>query len=218
MLLVCQGMTTTIDRTSRASPSLRAPGREALVVLAGALAGTALGILARVWMRIISTDPGFTVEGTTFIVLGFTVFGLAQSLTALARRRSWRPAATRAMRVVGCIGMMPLFLAAGGVMAPTVVAGGLALWRTDWPRWGRLLLFFLAMAPVMFVSRQIIGDFGWDIRTVVGIAGLLGVYACIVRANRATLLRPLHPWRLRWVAAIVGAAAALLAIAQVGIR
>lgn len=188
------------------------------MVLAGALAGTALGILARVWMRVISTDPGFTVAGTTFIAVGFTVFGLAQSLTALARRRHWRPAAARSMRVVGCVGMLPLFLAAGGVMAPTVIAGGLALWRSDWPRWVRLLLFLLAMAPVIFVSRQIVGDFGWDLRTIVGITGLLGVYVCIVCATRTTLMRPLRPGRLRWLALIVGAAVVLLAIAQVGIR
>lgn len=187
------------------------------MVLIGAIAGTSLGILARIWMRVIATDPEFTWNGTISIVLGFTIFGTTQGLTALARRRGWRPAAARAVRVVGIVGMMPLFVAAGAPMMPTVVGGGLALWRTDWPRWVRALFAVVSVVPVVLVSRKIIDDFGWDTRTVVGISLMLGVYGCIIRAARATMLRPLRPLRLRWVALVAGAAAALVLVAQAGL-
>jgi F0F1-type ATP synthase membrane subunit c/vacuolar-type H+-ATPase subunit K len=211
-------MTTTLDRTTQPPGHVRSRSRDALVVLAGMLGGITLGILARVWMRVIATDPEFTLDGTMFIVLGFAIFGLAQSLNALARRRDWRAAAARPMRIVGCIGMLPLFVGAGAIMAPTVIAGGLAMWRSDWRRWVRTVLGLFAMVPVVVVSLQIAGDFGWDIRTVVGIIGMLGVYACIVRATRSTLLRPLRPWGLRRVAMVIGVGVALLVILQVGLR
>ena len=54
----------------------------------GLLGGFALGVIARAWMRLISEDPRFTWHGTTSIVVGFTFFGLTQSIIAVARSRT----------------------------------------------------------------------------------------------------------------------------------
>lgn len=50
---------------------------DARIVLVGTLGALALGIIARLWMRLIAPEPDFTWSGTIFIVAGFTVFGLA---------------------------------------------------------------------------------------------------------------------------------------------
>ena len=49
--------------------------------------GLLLGACARAWMRIISTDPEFTISGSLFIVLGFSFFAAMQSIAALAAQR-----------------------------------------------------------------------------------------------------------------------------------
>ena len=62
-------------------------------LLAGLLAGAAVGILARTWMRLITTDePGFNWSGTLFIVGAFAVMGGVAGAVAGARRRGWQGA------------------------------------------------------------------------------------------------------------------------------
>lgn len=56
----------------------------------GLLGGLALGVVARLWMRLIADDPAFTWNGTVFIVVGFMTFGMAQSIAAVARQRATR--------------------------------------------------------------------------------------------------------------------------------
>lgn len=156
-------------------------------MLVGTLGALALGITARLWMRLIAPEPNFTWSGTIFIVAGFTVFGLAQSVAALARRRRWHRWPMRLARVSGVVGMLPLFMAAGGLMMPTVVGGGLAAWRTDWHPAVRSAVALLAISDVVLVSRGIASDFGLSARTCSGIAAMVLVYAVIVWATRATL-------------------------------
>ena len=57
-----------------------------VVLLASFLTGTLLGVVARVWMRFITTDPEFTWIGTLSIVIGFGVVFLGQAGVYLARR------------------------------------------------------------------------------------------------------------------------------------
>jgi hypothetical protein len=178
-----------MNRTPR-----RGPTRELLTVVSGALAGLSLGVLARLWMRLIATEPEFSWSGTIFIVIGFTIFGLAQSIAALARRRPWRAWTARAARCGGLVGMLPLFAAAGGVMMPTVVGGGLAAWRVEWPRVARATCAVIASVPVVIVGRLIVRDFGWSLHSLAGVAAMVAIYSGIVWANRAAVARPRQRW------------------------
>ncbi len=170
--------------------------RTAMLVAGGALGGLVLGSLARAWMRLISDDPEFTWSGTMFIVIGFTFFGLTQSVAAAARRRSGLRWAVTIARVFGAIGMLPLFMAAGGMMLPTVVGAGLAKARVDWPRPLRAVLLLVAAGPVAYVLFDLIDKFGWSFRTLFGFVLLIALYSVIVWATGATM-RPLADgWRL----------------------
>lgn len=179
-----EGSTATSRRASRL--------RDFAVVLLGIVAALALGVLARLWMRLIAVRPEFTWAGTLGIVIGFTIFGLTQSLGALALRRRWRPWAARVARGAGVIGMLPLFVAAGGQMMPTVVFGGLAAWQVDWPRAARVVCAVIAGLPALFVGHGIVDDFGRSLHSMAGVAGMLGVYSAIVWATRPTMSRPTH--------------------------
>ena len=181
----------------------------------GVLAAFALGVTARLWMRLISAKPEFTWPGTLGIVIGFAVFGLTESLVALARRRMWRPWAARATRCLGIIGMLPLFVAAGAQMMPTVVFGGLALWRADWPKIARVACGLVAALAVVLVSKGIIDDFGWSRRALAGVVGLLGLYSVIVWATRPTMTRPVNGWPTRRVGTVVGIGIGLVIVVKV---
>jgi hypothetical protein len=173
-----------------------------VVLLSGLAGGFALGVLARAWMRAISEDPDFTWEGTGFIVVGFTLFGLAQSAAAAGRQRHVRRGALTALRVLGGIFMLPLFGAAGALMAPTVIGGSLARFRVDWRPVARMLCAVVAAAPVAFVTVDLVRTFAISMQTIVGIAGLLGVYATVIQMAGATLAPAPNPQRLsrraRW--------------------
>jgi hypothetical protein len=174
--------------------------RPILVLAAGLFGGLTLGILARAWMRLISEDPEFTWNGTIFIVGAFTVFGFTQSVVAVARRRARRRWALTIVRVVGTIGLMPLFVGAGAVMLPTVVAGGLARARVEWNHIARWLCLALAMVPVLIVGSGLIGSFGWSLHAFVGFLAMVAIYATIVSATRFTFTAQADGWRLkRWV-------------------
>src|SRR4051812_39067860 len=182
----------------RAAPPRRA--RIWPILAVGPLAGAVLGVAARAWMRLISDDPEFSWSGTIFIIGGFTLFGIGQSIATATRRRARRRWTLTIARVVGAITMMPLFVAAGSVMMPTVVGGGLALTRTNWNkvvRWGCLAV---ALLPVLFVTKDLIGSFGWSLHALAGFAGLVAIYGTIIAAARSTFAPQLDGWRLRsWI-------------------
>ena len=152
----------------------------------GLLGGFALGVVARAWMRLISEDPEFTWNGTIFIVGGFTLFGLTQSIVAVARRRTTRWWKLTGVRTIGAIGMLPLFVAAGSLMFPTVAGCGLASARPEWPKVVRGLCVVVAAGPVLFVGSDLIGSFGWSLHTLAGFVIMLAVYATIIWATRFT--------------------------------
>lgn len=120
-------------------------------VIVGASAGLLWGILMRLWMRFISTDPEFSWSGTLFIVAASVIVG---SLLGLARRR----------RAVGGAGwwrssvLSLLLLGAGGaVMWPSVIAGAVAFGRPR-PRWLRVGLAVVAVAVQAVVLRSVFAD------------------------------------------------------------
>lgn len=168
----------------------RTPERIVSTLATGLFGGALLGAAARAWMRLIGDNPEFSWNGTMFIVLGFTIFGLTQSIVAVVRRRAARRWPVMAARTIGALGMLPLFVAAGAIMFPTVVGGGLARWREEFPRPARLLLLLVAMGPVAFVGSDLVGTFGWSLQAVAGFVVMLAVYGVIVGATRFTFTRP----------------------------
>ena len=176
------------------------PARSILTLAAGLFGGLSLGILARLWMRLISDDPEFTWGGTIFIVGGFTVFGFTQSVVAVARRRPRRRWALTIVRVIGTIGMLPLFVGAGSLMLPAVVAGGLAKARVEWNKTARSIALVVAAIPVVIVSSQLVDKFGWSFHAAAGFVGLIAIYSTIVGATRFTFTAQADGWHLRrWV-------------------
>jgi hypothetical protein len=176
------------------------PARPILMLASGLFGGLTLGIIARAWMRLISDDPEFTWNGTIFIVGGFTVFGFTQSVVAVARQRARRRWALTIVRVIGTIGLMPLFIGAGAIMLPTVVAGGLARARVEWNHIVRWICLALALAPVLIVGSGFVDAFGWSLHAFVGFLAMVALYATIVRATRFTFTAQADGWRIkRWV-------------------
>jgi hypothetical protein len=173
-------MTDQFDITIAPSSSRRDPA----LVAVGLVGGFVLGVVARVWMRLISDKPEFTWAGTLFIVLGFAVFGLVQSTVAIARHRTMHRRTLTLVRAVGIICMLPLFFAAGAVMFPTVFGAGLALARHGWHSATRLIFAVVAAGPVLFVGRNLVHEFGWSIQTAAGFVSMLVIYATIIWATR----------------------------------
>ncbi|HEY6628612.1 MAG TPA: hypothetical protein VI193_06505, partial [Acidimicrobiia bacterium] len=83
-------------------------------VVKGALLGLSWGIAMRVWMRFITTNPEFTWTGTGYILgattLAGMLLGLGWARRAKAKGNWWR--------LTG-LSMLPLGVAAGGVMIPS---------------------------------------------------------------------------------------------------
>lgn len=184
--------TTTAPRTTRP--------RVVSTLAIGLFGGAALGVVARAWMRLIAEDPEFSWGGTIFIVMAFTIFGFTQSIAAVARRRSTRGWTLTLARVIGTVGLLPLFVGAGAVMLPTVVGGGLAFARVDWHRLARGICLVLAAAPVLFVASDLVGSFGWSLHSLAGFLGMLAIYGTIVRATRFTFAaQPGGRRRPRWL-------------------
>jgi len=202
------GLAPTTPLTAPSTP------RHPLATLAAGLFGGALlGIAARAWMRLISEDPEFTWSGTMFIVIGFTVFGFAQAVVAVVRQRARRRWSVVAARTLGAVAMLPLFFAAGAIMLPTVVGGGMARWRADWRRPLRIVLFLFALAPVGYVGSDLVGTFGWSAQAVAGFLAMLAVYGTIISATRFTVTRNEGSKRLpRWAYVALGVGAIVLVL------
>ena len=174
------------DLAATTTTQARVVTRAMPTIAAGLLGGAVLGVLALAWMRLIAKDPAFTWNGTLFIVGGFTMFGLTQSIGAVARRRTTHRWTLTAVRAIGVAGLLPLFVAAGALMLPTVAGGGLALTRVDWRRVTRGIFLLIAAGPVLFVGSDLVGSFGWSLHAVVGFVAMLVLYATIIRAARLT--------------------------------
>jgi F0F1-type ATP synthase membrane subunit c/vacuolar-type H+-ATPase subunit K len=188
---------TDLATTLTVEHAHRRPTRALLTLATGLLAGFVLGIIARAWMRLIAEDPEFTWNGTIFIVLAFTIFGLTQSVAVVVRRRARRRWTLTVARVLGAIGFMPLFVGAGAIMMPTVVGGGFARWRSDWRRLPRVICLVAAAGPVVIVGSQLVGSFGWSLHTFIGFVATLAIYGTIIAATKFTIGPQSDGWRLK---------------------
>ena len=175
----------------------------------GFVSGVALGVIARLWMRWISGDPEFSWGGTIFIVTAFALFGMTQGIAAAARVGGRRRAVVTVARVFGVVGMMTIFAGAGAIMLPTVVGGGLALYRTDWRRWLRVIFALVAAPPVVFVTLGIVDEIG-VVRGVPQVVLFFLIYGAVLWAVRASLAPLRDGWRMNRVARTVLVVVAVL--------
>ena len=137
-------------------------------LLLGPLAGFAVGVIARAWMRLVANDPEFTWSGTVAIVAVFTTVGALKGLALAVRLRGWRPAAQAVIRVLAAISIVLLAPAQGLVMFPALAFMALAMGRRNWSTPVRVGLVAVALiesfvvAVVFFdlpVGREILGWF-----------------------------------------------------------
>ena len=119
------------------------------------LVGAGLGVVLRIWMRLISDNPEFSWSGTLAIVIAFTLLGTNAGLVAYGRSRGWRASLVVA-RVVACVLGLGCFMAAGAVMLPAIIPGALALGRHDWPRWPRLVLGGVCVLGTFVIALGIV--------------------------------------------------------------
>lgn len=186
-----------IDLARTRSPTPAGASMPVLPTVAlGVVGGCALGVIARAWMRLIAEDPEFTWSGTVFIVASFTIFGFAQSIVAVARRPVGRRSKLTIVRTFGALAMLPLFVAAGAVMLPTVIGCGLAVARTEWHTMTRCLCLLVAAGPVLFVGNDLVGSFGWSLHSLAGFVLMLAIYTTIIWATRFTFSARFDRWKL----------------------
>ncbi|HKJ55692.1 MAG TPA: hypothetical protein VJ978_06865 [Nitriliruptoraceae bacterium] len=91
----------------------------------GLVAGAGWGIVARLWMRLVTAVPEFTWTGTLFIVGASALIGAMAGLAIVAGDRAWRGAGV--LRGVAVASTILLGVGAGTFVVPTIVFGGVAL-------------------------------------------------------------------------------------------
>jgi hypothetical protein len=152
------------------------------VVLAASFAvGTSLGAVGRVWMRFVTTREEFSWSGTLFIVVGFGVAFAGQAGVYLARRNRTSRRAFIGLRVLALVTLLPLSFGAGALGFPVIVLAPLAVIRTGWNRWLRILLGVLALSAVVGVAANLFSDLDLT-RAAVGSVWFGAIYAVLVWA------------------------------------
>ncbi len=123
-------------------------------IVRAVLYGAAWGGAARLWMRYISEDPEFSIAGTSFIIAIPTVISLCSVLAS--RSINWRPLTRRPSRAIAGFSTILLGGAAGILMMPTLLLGGIA-WanRRRFPPGLLVPIALLAGAPILAVVPEI---------------------------------------------------------------
>lgn len=93
----------------------------------GAGLGLLWGIAARIWMRLISTHPEFSIPGTAAILIIATLFGAFAGLAFAARRRGWRRWGHYVPRILAVIFFIPFGAFGGLPLMLTVLVATLGL-------------------------------------------------------------------------------------------
>ncbi len=126
-------------------------------VLAGAGLGLAWGVAARLWMRLITTDPEFSVTGTAYIIGSATQLGAFAGLAFAARRRGWRGGRLVLARVLAVVPVLPLGFGGGVFALGIVVPIALAVARWRWWRIARAVLLLLGLGLLAAISVRTVG-------------------------------------------------------------
>ena len=145
------------------------------LIIRRVLAGCAVGVFARLWMRLITGDrPEFTLSGSMLVVGAFCLLGLASGLAHALRPAGW------GRRVIVWVGagllLIPLFSGAGAMMFPTVLFGSLAMHRNLWNRWVRLFCVALALVVPTVVVATTELTFG----SILGVLMFVTTYVTVV--------------------------------------
>ncbi|MDP1851722.1 MAG: hypothetical protein Q8K48_04825 [Candidatus Planktophila sp.] len=157
------------------------------IILAALVKGFVVGVVARAWMRWISTDPEFSWSGSIFIVMAFMIFMVNQSLVRLLRQRFKGRRSVLLIRTSGVIFSLPIFTAAGGMMFPAVALASVATWNTALGKRTRGVLLLLALVIPVIISRDIISDFGWSFATIGRILLFVSIYSVVISSTKPTL-------------------------------
>jgi len=140
-------------------------------------------------MRFISAEYEFTWGGTIAIVAIFAIFGFGQAVAAVVRRSGRGQGAQIAGRTVAIATTLPLGMAAGAMMLPSMIVGAVALGRVSMHPLARLALVALAAIPTLFVLQQLLDELDpW--RAITGWALMFVIYLPLVWA----LSRALRPF------------------------
>ncbi len=157
------------------------------IILAALVKGFVLGVVARAWMRWISTEPDFSWSGSIFIVMVFMIFMLNQSLVRLLRQRFMGRRSVLLIRISGVVFSLPIFTAAGGMMFPSVALASVAKWNTALGKRIRGALLLLALIIPVTISRDIVSDFGWSFATIGRILLFVSIYTVVIFATKPTV-------------------------------
>lgn len=126
-------------------------------------------------------------------------FFTAHSTVLFAIRKAWSRSWLTVTRVDAIIFSFGIFVAAGGVMLPTVITLSLATGRTDWRRPIRFVLFMLGLIIPGFIARDIGSDFGYGIATAGRIILFVLISCFVVAAARITAAPLADSWRMNRV-------------------
>ena len=153
-------------------------------VAAGFVLGAGWGVLARVYMRLVSTDPAFSWTGTLFIVGLSAVFGAVLGLVHAARVRGGRAW----WRLAVLPGLL-LFAGPGVVLFPAVLLGGCA-WGTRawWPARALAAAVVAALPVVLWVTTPALDRIG--LSATVSVVGLWALSVPLAAAGGT--------WFRRW--------------------
>lgn len=163
------------------------------IILAAVFGGLVLGVIARLWMRWISTEPEFTWSGTIFIVLAFTIFSSAQATVYVLRRKIKTRRLTSVIRGGGIFLTLPLFTGAGGGMFPTVALASIALWQKKIDRKIRIALLLISLVLPAIGIKGIGSDFGWNIPTLGRSLLVIFIYSVVILLLKPTVTPYIGP-------------------------
>ena len=157
------------------------------IILAAVFGGLLLGVVARLWMRWISTDPEFSWGGTLGIVIAFTVFTTTQTAIFFLRRRVRIRRFDSVIRGVGIFFTLPLFTAAGAIMFPTIALTSIALWQKKMDRKVRIALYAVGSIIPILQIKEFISNFGWTIATLGRALLFIAIYIIVVILIKPTI-------------------------------
>ena len=154
-------------------------------IISGAIGGLLWGVLMRLWMRFISTDPEFTWSGTGFILAAALLAGLglgtAYALSRRGHRGWWRLFA------------LPLILlgaGAGSIMLPGTIIGGLAFGHRNWPRVVRIALATVAIGGTLALIGLTSEDGFGPIKTGIALTSFAVLYTIEMAAASIAFRSP----------------------------